>query len=152
MPAKPPSALDDHLGYWLRTVSNAVSQGFARRIEGAGATVAEWVFLRTLYDGDGVAPSVLAVRMGMTRGAISKLADRLIEKRLVARLPHPQDGRAQSLALTPAGRALVPRLGEIADANDATFFAALTPDERSGLRGLMRKIAAAHALTRPPLD
>jgi DNA-binding MarR family transcriptional regulator len=38
--------------------------------------------------------------MGMTRGAISKLADRLIAKSLLVRTADPQDGRAQSLSLT----------------------------------------------------
>jgi DNA-binding MarR family transcriptional regulator len=84
-------------------------------------TVAEWVFLRSLHDVDRIAPSLLAERMGMTRGAISKLADRLLGKALVERAASPDDGRAQVLALTPAGRALVPGLAEIADANDAAF-------------------------------
>lgn len=152
MPSAPlPSALQDHLGYWLRAVSNAVSHAFARRLDGAGVTVAEWVFLRTLHDGDGIAPSLLAERMGMTKGAISKLADRLAEKGLVERTPHPEDGRAHRLALTPAGRALVPRLAGIADGNDAAFFAALEPAERRRLETLLRKLAAAHGLTTPPV-
>lgn len=50
------SQLTDHIGYWLRMVSNAVSQDFARRMAEQGATVAEWVFLRALYGGDGLAP------------------------------------------------------------------------------------------------
>ena len=45
-----PSSLDRHLGYWLRAVSNAVSRGFAARVEAEGVSVAEWVFLRLLHD------------------------------------------------------------------------------------------------------
>jgi DNA-binding MarR family transcriptional regulator len=48
-------------------------------------TVAEWVFLRVLYDCDWVAPSRLVGEIGMTKGAISKLADRLLDKELVQR-------------------------------------------------------------------
>ena len=147
-----PSGLHDHLGYWLRTVSNAVSLAFSRKLEGAGVTVAEWVFLRSLHDVDRIAPSLLAERMGMTRGAISKLADRLLGKDLVERAASPDDGRAHVLALTPAGRALVPGLAEIADANDAAFFAVLAPAERRRLEALLRKIAAARELTSPPVD
>ena len=88
------AALTDHLGYWLRLVSNHVSHAFARGIEGQGVTVAEWVVLRQLYDVDALAPSRLAERMGMTRGAISKLADRLIAKALIARTEDPDDGLA----------------------------------------------------------
>ncbi|GAN77565.1 MarR family winged helix-turn-helix transcriptional regulator [Acidisphaera rubrifaciens] len=110
-----PSDPHAHLGYWLRTVSNAVSHAFARKLDGAGVTVAEWVVLRTLHDLDPVGPSELAARMGMTKGAISKLADRLVGKELLVRAADPGDRRAHRLALTPAGRALVPRLADIAE-------------------------------------
>jgi hypothetical protein len=45
-------------------VSNAVSQGFARKLAAEDVTVAEW---------------------GLTRGAITKLAERLVAKGLVER-------------------------------------------------------------------
>jgi DNA-binding MarR family transcriptional regulator len=149
---KPPSDLHHHLGYWLRAVSNAVSQNFARQIEKEGVTVAEWVFLRVLYDANRIAPSMLAERMGMTRGAISKLAERLGEKGLVEHEANPTDRRAQVLALTHAGRAMVPALAEIADANDATFFKMLAPDEQRALRALLMKIVSERKLTKAPID
>src|SRR5471032_730570 len=95
-----PSASDltAHLGYWLRYVSNHVSQAFARKVEAHGVTVAEWVLMRQLLDEQALAPSRLAERMGMTRGAITKLADRLIAKSLMVRAADPEDGRAQTLA------------------------------------------------------
>src|SRR5271156_6811284 len=104
------SALESHLGYWLRYVSNHVSQAFARKVEAHGVTVAEWVLMRQLLDEEALAPSRLAERMGMTRGAISKLADRLIAKSLLVRAADPQDGRGQTLSLTRAGRSMVPKL------------------------------------------
>ena len=71
------------------------SHGVQRRVAGlcpqgrgkGRATVAEWSFKAATApsDEDGTAPTVLADRMGMTRGAISKLADRLVTKGLVAR-------------------------------------------------------------------
>ena len=148
--APPVSDLETHLGYWLRMVSNAVSQSFARRVEAEGVTVAEWVFLRMLWDIDPVAPSLLAGRMGMTKGAISKLADRLIGKALVERRADPVDGRAQILSLTAAGRALVPRLAALADVNDAAFFGTLSPEDRNDLERLLRKIVSDRKLTDVP--
>src|SRR5579862_5488142 len=116
---QPASDLTAHLGYWLRYVSNHVSQAFARKVERHGVTVAEWVLMRHLLEEESLAPSRLAERMGMTRGAISKLADRLIAKSMLVRAADPLDGRAQMLSLTSAGRALVPQLAALADANDA---------------------------------
>ena len=148
--AHPVSDLEAHLGYWLRMVSNAVSQSFARRVEAEGVTVAEWVFLRMLWEIDPVAPSLLAGRMGMTKGAISKLADRLIGKALVERRADPVDGRAQILSLTAAGRVLVPRLAALADVNDAAFFGTLSPENRNDLERLLRKIVSDRRLTDVP--
>lgn len=149
---RPVSDLEAHLGYWLRMVSNAVSHSFARRVESEGVTVAEWAFLRMLYDAVPIAPSSLAERMGMTRGAISKLADRLVAKDLIARQTNPDAPRGQTLALKPAGRALVPKLAELADQNDAAFFGSLDPGERDQLRTLLRKIASAGQLVNVPTD
>ncbi len=111
-------------------------------------TVAEWVLMRQLLEEDTLAPSRLAERMGMTRGAITKLADRLIGKSLLVRAADPADGRAQTLALTPAGRALVPGLAALADANDAEFFDHLAPDDRAALLRILRRIVRK---TRPHL-
>lgn len=147
-----PSTLDHHLGYWLRMVSNAVSQSFARKVESAGVTVAEWVFLRALYDAGHVAPTQLAERMVMTKGAISKLADRLVAKSLVQRHANPDDKRAHTLTLTQAGRKLVPRLAALADKNDTEFFGSLTSDDRRRLMQLLRKIIREGELTAVPID
>jgi DNA-binding MarR family transcriptional regulator len=146
------SDLTSHLGYWLRYVSNHVSQAFARKVEAHGVTVAEWVLMRQLLDSEAVAPSRLAERMGMTRGAISRLADRLIAKSLVVRVADPDDGRAQTLSLTPAGRALVPELAALADANDAEFFDHLTSKERAALLRTLREIVDQRGLGSMPVD
>ncbi|MFV3131002.1 MarR family winged helix-turn-helix transcriptional regulator [Niveispirillum sp. KHB5.9] len=146
------SRLTDHLGFWLRLVSNHVSHGFARKLEGRGVTVAEWVVLRELYGAAPLPPSRLADRMGMTRGAISKLADRLIAKGLVRRADDPLDGRAHKLSLTDDGATLLPDLARLADANDAEFFAGLTATERSVMEGALRRIVAEHGLKDVPVD
>lgn len=151
MPARI-SDLDAHLGYWLRFVSNHVSQAFASRLQRKGVTVAEWVAMRRLFGEGGVAPSLLADRIGMTRGAITKLADRLIDKELVIRRADPQDGRAQTLTLTARGRALVPELATLADDNDAEFFRPLTAQERRVLRRLLERVAEQNELKVVPID
>lgn len=144
--------LTAHLGYWLRYVSNHVSQTFARKVEAHGVTVAEWVLMRQLLDEDALAPSRLAERMGMTRGAITKLADRLIAKALLTRKADPTDGRAQSLALTAKGRRLVPELATLADANDAEFFDHLAPKDRAALLRILRGIVEKRSLKSVPVD
>ncbi|KAA0972362.1 winged helix-turn-helix transcriptional regulator [Aureimonas fodinaquatilis] len=146
------SDLNAHTGYWLRMVSNAVSQEFARKVAGNEVTVAEWAFMRALFDVASTPPSLLAEKMGMTKGAISKLADRLVAKGLVERADNPQDKRAHNLSLTAAGRAKVPLLASLADENDAEFFGALTRQEHEALDRLLRKLAEKRGLKSVPVD
>ena len=145
------SPLQAHLGFWLRFVSNQVSHAFERKLATLDVSVAEWVVLRELYDGDR-APSALAERIGMTRGAITKIADRLIAKSLCTRSASDKDARAQVLALTRQGRALVPKLAGIADSNDAAFFGHLAPKERGMIEDAMRDIVRRLGLRGQPVD
>jgi DNA-binding MarR family transcriptional regulator len=146
------SGLEDHLGYWLRYVSNQASHAFSLKLAARDVTVAEWVMLRELYERDTMVPSALADRLGMTRGAISKLTDRLVAKALVTRVPGRQDRRYQDLALTAAGRALVPQLSALADQNDAEFFGHLTPAERAAVERAMKDIVRKLGLREMPID
>jgi DNA-binding MarR family transcriptional regulator len=148
----PIAALETHLGYWLRMVSNQVSLGFAKKLEAKDVTVAEWVVMRELYDVETLAPSRLAERMGMTRGAISKLADRLIAKALIARDASPDDGRAQTLRLTGEGRRLVPELAALADANDADYFGHLSPGERQAMEDVLKTMAERRDMRTIPVE
>lgn len=147
-----PAELTDHLGYWLRQVSNHVSQAFARKLADRDVTVAEWVMMRALFGVEPIPPSLLAERMGLTRGAVTKLADRLIDKGLVARTANPDDGRAQTLCLTPKGETFTPELATLADLNETECFAGLPPQDREALGRILRNLTAQLGLTASPID
>lgn len=139
--SRPVSDLTDHVGFWLRMVSNHVSHAFAAKLAEKEVTVAEWSFMRALYGKEPMPPSRLAEAMGMSRGAITKLADRLIVKSLIVREASADDGRAQTLALTDRGSALVPDLAVLADRNDSEFFESLATGERETLERLLKSLA-----------
>jgi DNA-binding MarR family transcriptional regulator len=144
--------LTAHLGYWLRQVSNHVSQAFARKVAARDVTVAEWAMMRVLYSAQPVAPSQLADEMGMTRGAISKLADRLVAKSLVAREASSTDGRAQSLRLTPNGARMVPELAALAEQNEAECFAYLGSKDRAALKRILQGAVKQLGITAIPVE
>jgi MarR family transcriptional regulator, lower aerobic nicotinate degradation pathway regulator len=148
----PVSPLEAHLGYWLRFVSNQVSHAFSLKLAARGVSAAEWVVLRQLYECEAMAPSVLAERIGMTRGAISKLVDRLEAKALVARTTSDEDRRYQALAITTKGRGLLPKLAALADENDAAFFGHLDAAEQESIKRVMREIVRRHGLKSVPVD
>jgi DNA-binding MarR family transcriptional regulator len=145
------SPLESHLGYWLRFVSNHASHGFSLKLAARGVTVAEWVILRELYDRD-LAPSVLAERLGMTRGAISKLADRLVAKGFITRRANADDRRFQTLRLTRQGRAETPKLAALADRNEEEFFACLDRSTRGTIEAAMKEIVRRQGLRAVPVD
>src|ERR1700689_1606365 len=139
--AKAPAVSDlrKHVGFWLRFVSNHVSHAFAQKLLASGVTAAEWVVMREMLDDQETSPGVLAERIGMTRGGVSKLVDRLVTKKLVTRQERTDDRRFQSIALTAAGRRLIPQLAALADRNDEEFFHPLSTRERTALIATMKK-------------
>ena len=144
--------LKKHVGFWLRFVSNHVSHAFARKLLASGVTVAEWVVIREMFDDEEISPSVLAERIGMTRGGVSKLLDRLVTKKLVTRRDRSDDRRFQSIALTAAARRMIPQLAELADQNDEEFFHPLSAAERAALIATMKKLVQAHGLQTLPTE
>lgn len=146
------SQLETHLGYWLRKVSNAVSGSFARSLQARQTSVAEWVVLCHLHDRKQATPGELAEALTMTRGAISKVIDKLQAKEWIRSRIKPEDNRVQMLSLTAAGRRVVPQLAEIADHNDGRFFAFLNTEERQRLRDLLIKLANHHQISDVPFE
>jgi DNA-binding MarR family transcriptional regulator len=146
------SDLKKHIGFWLRFVSNHVSYAFARKLLASGVTVAEWVVMREMFDDEETSPSVLAERIGMTRGGVSKLVDRLVSKKLITRQDRSDDRRFQSIALTASGRRLTPQLAALADQNDEELFHPLSARERAALIATMKKLVQAHGLQRLPTE
>jgi MarR family transcriptional regulator, lower aerobic nicotinate degradation pathway regulator len=146
------SDLESHVGYWLRFVSNHVSHAFRLKVESHGVTVAEWVVMRALFDNDGINPSDLADRIGLTRGAVSKLVDRLAAKDMVRCRVEKTDRRYQIVSLAPPGRSLVPAIAKLADQNDREFFGHLTKQRQTELTALLQDIVRRQGLKGVPVD
>lgn len=69
----------------------------------------------------------------MTKGAASKLISRPEHQGLAQRQWADGNAREQRLVLTAKGKALVPRLATLSDANDEHVFGHLPPAERRAL-------------------
>lgn len=123
-----------------------------QQVEAEGVTVAEWAVLREMLELGPVSPSHLAERLGMSRGAISKLVERLFQKQLVERSSSVEDRRSQSVAITSRGKKLVPRLARLADANDQKFFGHLSVQSRTNLIDLLKDMVQQHGWKDVPIS
>lgn len=146
------NALEAHLGYWLRRVSNHVSGAFARALQEKQTSVAEWVVLSQVHESSQVRPAELANTLGLTRGAISKILDKLEERKWITRKTLQTDRRGQQLLVTPRGRRIVPILTKVADRNDGWFFDCLDAQEKAALDHLLRKLTDFHQLRDIPIE
>lgn len=150
---KKPSELKSHIGYRLRAVSNAVSHSFARKLITSEVTVAEWVILREMYDkSEIISSSMIAELTGLTRGAVSKLVDRLVRKNLIIRTESTADRRFLRIELSSKAKELVPALAAIADENDEAFFSSLSKKEQKILMDILIKLSEIHQLNTSPIQ
>ncbi len=151
--ARRPSApkLERHLGYWLRRVSNHVSGEFARKLQTRRVSVAEWVVLCHVRERPGITPGELAEALALTRGAVSKVIDKLEAKRWITGSTKPEDNRVRMFSLTRRGSRVLPELTELADRNDQTFFTVLEADERATLQRLLSKLVERHNIGAIPI-
>src|ERR1700733_137383 len=89
------SDLEHLLGYWLRRVSNHVSGEFARTLQTRRTSVAEWGALRHVEERPGITPGELAEALALTRGAVSKVIDKLEAKNWITGSTKREDNRVR---------------------------------------------------------
>ncbi len=138
-----PSNLEDHIGYWLRCLSNFVSHSFADKLAAHDISVAQWVVLRTLYDSQHITLNDAAALIGVDKSSLSRMVQRLVERELVIR-SEGNDRRSLSLSLTATSKELVPKLAALADKNDDAFFHSLSEKERVQFLGMIKQLLKAN--------
>ncbi|GHE08469.1 MarR family winged helix-turn-helix transcriptional regulator [Streptomyces alanosinicus] len=133
------SGLHDHLGYWLRRLSDEVHGRFEAELDRHDVTVSQWGVMVSVFHGHDTTKAV-AAHMDIDPGAVSRLVDRLAGKGLIRREPDPASRRTVRLVLTERGRTLVPELAELADRNDAHYFGSLDAGRRRQLEEWIRNL------------
>jgi DNA-binding MarR family transcriptional regulator len=72
-------------------------------VEGSDVTAPEYALTSWLAVQGQATPSQLAYELGLAPTTLSAMIDRLVQKRQIRRVPHPDDGRSYLLELTPQG-------------------------------------------------
>lgn len=131
--------LDQFLPYRLAVAAAQVSRRFAARYAAeAGLTIPEWRVLAHLSASDAVSVRDINVRVNLDKSIVSRAATRLEAAGYLRKSTHAGDQRLVALELTDAGRALMDRLGRIADAYQAELLADLGEDAPAFRRALER--------------
>jgi DNA-binding MarR family transcriptional regulator len=127
---------------WLRLarVYQKVERAAAEQLRGAGLSLAQFDALAQISAREGLTQQELADALLVTKGNVCQLLDRMEQAGLLERR---QDGRANRLALTPAGRALFERVLPAHEALIAERFSALAPEQQVRLLGLLRTLDRA---------
>jgi len=121
------------------TMHRCADARFARH----GITADQFVVLATLSTADAVTQRELARRTGSDPNTVRAMLMLLEDRRLVARTPHPTDGRARTVTLTAAGRACYRRLWREGEPVRKRLLGALRSTEVEALFGLLNRVTAA---------
>ncbi len=144
--ADAPLLLAAFLPYRFSVVAESISRAFAARYEQAfGLSIPEWRVMAVLGERSPRATQDVIERTEMDRVRVSRAVIRLADKMLLARRPHPDDQRAQVLALTRQGVTMYRQIVPLARAMQAELAAALAPDD---LAALDRILPVLHASAR----
>jgi DNA-binding MarR family transcriptional regulator len=136
--------LDAYLPYRLSVASNAVSGLIARAYQDRfGLTVPQWRLICVLAEDGGLTQGQIVARTVMDKVTVSRAAQGLLKRHLIARSEHHADGRSHVLALTEAGAGLHGEIAPMALTYEAALIAGLAPDEVAQLKRLLSRLQAA---------
>ncbi len=132
--------IEGFIGYSVRRASLAIIENFIRRMAPLELRPVSFTLLTLVGDNPGITSSQLCVQLGIQSSNLVALVKQLLDRELIARRPHPKDGRAMGLHLTPAGRTLLKKASEVAHQADLEATGRLTEAERQTLVRLLKKI------------
>ncbi|NNM80391.1 MAG: MarR family transcriptional regulator [Gallionella sp.] len=124
----------------------------AAHIRGIGLTPPQFDIVATLGNTQGMSPKELGEKTLITKGTLTGVVDRLIEKGLVSRTPSTSDGRCMTIKLTKRGERL---FGEVFPAHLAHLqpvFGQLKTSEIDALTLHLRSLRAAFDKARDTLE
>jgi DNA-binding MarR family transcriptional regulator len=140
---EPASAWSNMCPIKLATASAAVSRLIARAYEDRfGLTIPQWRLMSVLAEGN-LTQHTAVTRTAMDKVRVSRAAQELVVRRLVARTTVRSDRRSHTLELTAAGRRLFAEIAPLALAYEATCW-------RAWLPARWRCSSACWTTSRPP--
>lgn len=149
MPAKPvapavekidTSYLESLLGYNARRAALAIIEVFLERMAVYGLRPVDFSVLSLITHNPGITSRQLCSALDILPPNLVGMINALEQRELITRRPHPHDGRAMGLHLTPSGQKLMRDAEQTAAELEAEATSRLTASERKTLMRLLQKI------------
>ena len=127
-------------GYLANHMARLFALGLHVRVRPLGLAPAQFPVLLELWGEDGLTQRQLVERLDVEQATMANTLARMERDGLIRRQPHPTDGRAQSVHLTEAARALLTPATAAARAQNDAALAGLSAEERAQFLALMARV------------
>jgi DNA-binding MarR family transcriptional regulator len=134
------SYLEGLVGYNSRRAALAVIEVFMERMAVYDLRVVDFSVLSLVTHNPGITSRQLCTTLGIQAPNLVGMVSAMEKRGLIVRLPHPHDGRAMGLHLTPEGQMLMVKAEETAKQLEVDTTAQLTATERKTLMKLLKKV------------
>jgi DNA-binding MarR family transcriptional regulator len=137
-----PPSIHQSVGYWVSLLSRTMEAEFSRRLAPHGLTRMSYAVLGAMVFDLKTTPSGIADFLGLDRGAVTRLLDKLEAQDLIFRERGEKDRRSISVEVTATGKTLAEQLQAHSLAVNDQFTAALKPNETETLVELVKAMLA----------
>ena len=134
------SYLESLIGYNARRAALAVIEIFMERMSAYGLRPVDFSVLSLVTHNPGVTSRQLCSALGILPPNVVGMLNTLESRSLIARKPHPSDGRAMGLHLTAAGKKLMRDAEHTAAELETDAASRLSASERKTLIRLLQKV------------
>ena len=135
--------MPEHPGFALLLVQlgTEAARQFGERVAPLGVEPRHVGMLARLAANEGKAQQVIGELIGLNPTQMVFLVDELESRGFVERRRNPADRRSYALYLTPAGKDMLAKVQEVAQAHQAKLGESLSESEQEQLTELLRRIA-----------
>jgi DNA-binding MarR family transcriptional regulator len=132
--------LEALLGYNTRRAALHIIGAFMQNMAEFDLRPAEFSVLSLIRHNPGITSRQLCAALNILPPNLVVILKQFEKRELIARKPHPTDGRAIGLSLTDKGDTLVAAAEEVSASSDLSSTQSLTAAERKTLTRLLQKI------------
>ena len=111
-----------------------------RELAAYDITAPQLIVLASVANKEADSAAQLCKTISYDPGAMTRMIDRLEQKGLIRRIPHPEDRRAMNLEMTVAGKALYPTLVQAKERVVAHFLRGFSEDDVKALERLLYRM------------